>query len=146
MPTPTQRFVGRLTDSKTDENAAMQVTLLVTDESLEICIDSGEQWEWDMADVSMNRVAIDRFQLGLAGEDLYFLPVDPMGFVKDVLERYSETPVEPYRGWLRRRIEDAQAKSNDSAGLQIHVEEPVQPTPTDQWDPSPADDQAVAAA
>ena len=133
MQTFKQRYVGRLTDSDTAKNASTQVTMHVSDESLEITVDGGEQWEWAMSDVSMNRVAIDRFQLDLNGEDLYFLPVDPMGFVKNVVDRYSGKPVEEYKGFLRRRIEAAQAASDDASANETDIEE-TEPSHTHQWD------------
>ena len=128
-----QRYVGRLTDSDTAKNASTQVTMHVSDESLEITVDGGEQWEWAMSDVSMNRVAIDRIQLDLNGEDLYFLPVDPMGFVKNVVDRYSDKPAEGYKGFLRRRIEAAQADSNDASGNKTDIEQ-TEPSHTHQWE------------
>ena len=133
MQTLKQRFVGRLTDSDSAKNASTQVTMHVSDESLEITVESGEQWEWAMSDVSMNRVAIDRFQLDLNGEDLYFLPVDPMGFVRNVVDRYSGKPVEQYKGFLRRRIEAAQTESNDESGNETDIEE-TEPRHTHTWD------------
>jgi hypothetical protein len=92
----------------------------------------GYAWAWAMSDVSMNRVAIDRFQLDLNGEDL-FLPVDPMGFVKDVVDRYSGKPVEPYKGFLRRRIEAAQAEETDAITAGADIEE-TEPRHTHRWE------------
>ena len=108
MQTLKTRFVGRISDSDSSKNAAMQVAVEVSDGSLEITLNDGEQWAWDMKDVKVSRVAIDRFKFELAEENLYFLPVDPMGFVRDLVEVHTDGPVEPYQGWLRRRIEAAQ--------------------------------------
>ena len=117
-----QRFVGRLTNSDTSRNAAMQVTLCVDDQSLQIIVDGDEEWAFAKAEVVLSQVSIDRFRLHLAGEDLYFLPVDPLGFVREVMEEFSEAPVEPYRGWLRRRIDEAQAQDDDPVS---HMDEPA---------------------
>ena len=112
-------FVGRITNSAESRNAALQVKLYAGEEVLEIVSMAGEEWSWDMSDVTMSRVAIDRFLLQLADEQLYFLPVDPLGFISKVVEKYSDEPLEPHRGWLRRRIEAAQATGGDDSGYDI---------------------------
>ena len=109
------RFVGRITDSETAKNAALQVAVEISGDKLEIVLSDDEQWVWEMKDVSMSRVAIDRFEFALGDENLYFLPVDPMAFVRDVMVASSDTPVEPYRGFLRRRIDEAQAMDDGAA-------------------------------
>jgi hypothetical protein len=110
MQTLKTRYVGRITDSETAKNAAMQVAIEVIDDKLQIMVSEDEQWAYDMTDVRVSRVAIDRFKLELGEENLYFLPVDPRGFVTDVVEAHSDGLVGSYQGWLRRRIESAQSE------------------------------------
>ena len=113
-PTKTD-FVGRISTSANARNSAYRVKLYVSDKSIDIVSDDQEEWSWSMEDVTISRVSVDRFMLELAEERLYFLPVDPHGFLTDVVQKYSDVPVEPHRGWLRRRIEDAQADKTKTA-------------------------------
>lgn len=108
MQTLKTRFVGRITDSATAKNAAMQVAMEISDETIDIAISEDENWTWQVADVKMTRIAIDRFELELADETLYFLPVDPHEFARDAFAQFAGAPDEPFKGWLRRRIEEAQ--------------------------------------
>ena len=110
MHTLTHRFVGRITDSESAKNAAMQVAIEIGDETIDIAVSDEERWSWSTAEVTMSRVAIDRFKLELAEETLYFLPVDSTGFANDAFGQFSAAPNEPFKGWLRRRTEAAQSE------------------------------------
>ena len=112
-------FVGRITNSPKARNAAFRVKLTIRDDTLTIAGTDDEEWTWNMADVTITRIAVDRFSLELTDERLYFLPVDTRRFVTDVLQRFSDTPVEPHRGWLRRRIEEAQAAGGVATGYEL---------------------------
>ena len=133
--TPKTDFVGRISSSANARNSAYRVKLYVSDESIDIVSADQEKWSWSMEDVTISRVSVDRFMLELAEERLYFLPVDPHGFLSDVVHKYSDVPVEPHRGWLRRRIEAAQAdktKTADGYSDESLLEENVMDAKTDQ--------------
>ena len=103
-------FVGRITTSSNARNAAYRVRLSVEEGILQITGADGDEWSWNMEEVTISRSSVDRFLLELSDERLYFLPVDARGFIADIVQKYSDTPLEPHRGWLRRRIEEAQAQ------------------------------------
>ena len=112
-------FVGRITTSADARDAAYRVKLYVNDDRLQIVAVDGDDWSWDMTDVTISRASVDRFSLQLADEQLFFFPVDTRGFLTDVLERYSDAPIEPHRGWLLRRIEEAQAEGGVEPGYEL---------------------------
>ena len=112
-------YVGRISTSREAHNSAFRVKLYITDARLEIVSGEGDEWAWDIAEVTITQVSVDRFHLHLGTEDLYFLPVDTRGFVSNVVTRISDTPVEPHRGWLRRRIEAAQANGESVEGYEL---------------------------
>jgi hypothetical protein len=96
-------------------NVAYHVKVYVSDSTIDIVGADGEECSWNMKDVTFSRSAVDRFMFELDDERLYFLPVDPNAFLSDVVQKYSDVPVEPHRGWLRRRIEAAQADTSIQA-------------------------------
>lgn len=113
-------FVGRVSTSPDALNAAFSVKLHVTATHIEISsAEGGDRWQWPISTVSMSQVSVDRFHLELDNEELYFLPVDARGFVEHVVSRFSDEPVEPHRGWLRRRIEQAQASDVEAEGYEF---------------------------
>ena len=121
MQTTQNAFVGRITTSADAKNAAFQVKLYATDSTIDIVSTDGDEWTWDIGDVTITQTAVDRFHMKLGTEQLYFLPVDTHGFISKVVQVISDAPVEPHRGWLRRRIEEAQARDGDVAGYDLEV-------------------------
>ena len=83
-----------------------------------------------MAEVTITHHSVDRFHLSLGNEDLYFLPVDTSRFLTDVVQEHSDSPMEPHRGWLRRRIEEAQAHGGDDSGYELEEGSANIETPT----------------
>ena len=120
-------FVGRITTSADARNAAFRVKLYISDDTLEIVSADGDEWSWNMTSVTIARSSVDRFHLALDGEDLYFLPVDTRRFLTTVVQEHADSPMEPHRGWLRRRIEAAQAQGGDVAGYELEIDEVVEP-------------------
>ena len=116
-------FVGRITTSADARNAAFRVKLYVDSMTLLIVSAEGDEWSWNLDDVTFSRASVDRFHLQLAEEELYFLPVDTLGFIANVVNRHSGTPLEPHRGWLRRRIEAAQAEGGEISGYDLEIED-----------------------
>ena len=123
-------FVGRITISADARNAAYRVKLYIGEAKLEIISTEGDEWSWDMSEVTITRHSVDRFHLSLANEHLYFLPVDTNRFLTEVVQDHSDSPLEPHRGWLRRRIEEAQAHGGDDSGYELDEGSPKVETPT----------------
>ncbi len=114
-------FVGRISTSKEASNAAFQVKVYVLEDRFDIVSVDGEEWTWPMDDVSISRVAVGRYELQLGDERLYFLPVDTKGFQHHVVDA-GVRPGKPEPGWLRRRIEAAQATDEMPMGYDLEVE------------------------
>lgn len=130
MQTTKTAFVGRISTSSHARNAAFRVKLYVDDDTIDIVSPDGDEWSWDLDSVTITRSSVDRFLMELDDETLYFLPVDARGFSRDVVERLAGEPVEPHRGWLRRRIEAAQAEGGTDDGYTLDIEpEPDVDTP-----------------
>ena len=101
--------------------------MYISDDTLEIVSADGDEWSWNMTNVTISRSSVDRFHLSLDGEDLYFLPVDTRRFLTTVVQKNGDSAMEPHKGWLRRRIEAAQAQGGDVAGYELEIEEVVEP-------------------
>ncbi len=126
MQTTKTAFVGRISTSSDARNAAFRVKVYVGDDTIDIVSPDGDEWTWQLDDVNITRSSVDRFLLELADETLYFLPVDTRGFTRDVVERLSGEPVEPHRGWLRRRIEAAQAEGGSDDGYSLEIDHEIE--------------------
>ena len=130
MNTTKASFVGRISTSKNAANAAFQVKLYILDDRIDIISVDGEEWSWKISDVTMTRVAVGRYELQLADEHLYFLPVDARGFQRHVIDAGVQED-RSSAGWLRRRIEAAQASDEPAVGydLDVAIESPEMDSP-----------------
>ena len=114
-------FVGRISTSREASNAAFQVKVYVLEDRFDIVSVEGEEWTWPIDDVSIDRVAVGRYELRLGDERLYFLPVDTKGFQHHVVDG-GVRPGKAEPGWLRRRIEAAQATDETPDGYDLEIE------------------------
>ncbi len=122
MHTTKAAFVGRITTSSDASNAAFRVKLYITDSTLDILSATGDEWSWNLEDVTITRTSVERFHLQLSNEELFFLPVDTLGFTHSIVDLHSEDSTGSQRGWLRRRIEAAQASGDAISGYDLEVD------------------------